>query len=103
MTGPLAADAAVLLGNYSGVSGSLVTVLEGVVAAVDPTTMVSYEQGSLLDRPNITDATIMIAPWITSDTTTPTYPESSTYNNITSTPTPNVSHFSHPNRTDATL
>jgi beta-glucosidase len=53
VTGPLAADAAVLLGNYSGVSSDLSTILEGVVAAAGPTTMVSYRQGSLLDRENI--------------------------------------------------
>jgi len=53
VTGPLAADAAVLLGNYSGVSGDLATILEGIVQAAGPTTMVSYRQGSLLDRPNI--------------------------------------------------
>lgn len=53
VTGPLAADAAVLLGNYSGVSSDLATVLEGVVGAVSPATMVSYRQGSLLDRDNV--------------------------------------------------
>ena len=53
VTGPLAADAAVLLGNYHGVSSDLSTILEGIVAAVDPATMVSYRQGSLLDRANI--------------------------------------------------
>ena len=53
VNGPLAADAAVLLGNYSGVSDDLATVLEGVVGAVGPSTMVSYQQGSLLDRDNI--------------------------------------------------
>jgi beta-glucosidase len=53
VTGPLAADAAVLLGNYNGVSSELVTILEGIVAEVGPTTMVSYRQGSLLDRPNV--------------------------------------------------
>lgn len=53
VTGPLAADAAVLLGNYSGVSGDLATVLEGIVGAVGPATMVSYRQGSLLDRDNV--------------------------------------------------
>ena len=53
VNGPLAADAAVLLGNYSGVSDDLSTVLEAVVGKVGPTTMVSYQQGSLLDRDNI--------------------------------------------------
>lgn len=53
VNGPLAADAAVLLGNYSGVSDDLATVLESVVGAVGAATMVSYQQGSLLDRDNI--------------------------------------------------
>ncbi len=53
VTGPLAADAAVLLGNYSGVSSDLATLLEGVVGKVAPATMVSYRQGSLLDRENV--------------------------------------------------
>ena len=42
-----------LLGNYSGVSGDLATILEGVVGKAGPTTMVSYRQGSLLDRDNV--------------------------------------------------
>jgi len=53
VNGPLAADAAVLLGNYSGVSSDLATILEGVVEKVGPATTVSYRQGSLLDRPNV--------------------------------------------------
>jgi beta-glucosidase len=53
VNGPLAADAAVLLGNYSGVSSDLATILEGVVEKVGPATTVSYRQGSLLDRENI--------------------------------------------------
>jgi len=53
VTGPLAADAAVLLGNYSGVSGDLATILEGIVGAAGPATMVSYRQGALLDRENL--------------------------------------------------
>lgn len=53
VTGPLAADGAVLLGNYFGVSSELSTILEGVVGAVGPATVVSYRQGSLLDRPNV--------------------------------------------------
>lgn len=53
VNGPLAADAAVLLGNYSGVSDDLATVLESVVGSVGAATMVSYQQGSLLDRDNV--------------------------------------------------
>lgn len=53
VTGPLAADAAVLMGNYNGVSSDLATILEGIVGAVGPTTMVSHRQGALLDRENL--------------------------------------------------
>jgi beta-glucosidase len=53
VTGPLAADAAVLLGNYHGVAEDLATILEGIVGAVEPETLVAYRQGSLLDRPNV--------------------------------------------------
>ena len=53
VTGPLAADAAVLLANYHGVSSDLSTILEGIVGAAGSTTLVTYRQGSLLDRPNL--------------------------------------------------
>jgi beta-glucosidase len=53
VTGPLAADAAVLLGNYNGVNEDLATILEGVVGAAGPATMVSHRQGALLDRTNL--------------------------------------------------
>jgi beta-glucosidase len=50
VTGPIAADNAVLLGNYHGYSAHLTTVLEGIVAAVSETTMIDYRPGTLLDR-----------------------------------------------------
>lgn len=53
VTGPLAADAAVLMGNYNGVSEDLATILEGIVGAAGPATMVSHRQGALLDRTNL--------------------------------------------------
>lgn len=53
VTGPLAADTFVLLGNYHGVNEDLSTVLEGVVGQVSPATSVEYRQGCLLDRPNL--------------------------------------------------
>lgn len=43
--GPNAADAKVLLGNYSGTPARSVTVLQGIEEAVDPGTRVFYSEG----------------------------------------------------------
>jgi beta-glucosidase len=56
VTGPLAADAEVMLGNYYGVNEDVATVLEGVVGKVSPTTKVDFRHGVLLDRPNVDPA-----------------------------------------------
>ena len=53
VTGPLAADTLVLLGNYYGVSPTLTTFLEGIAGKVSAATTVEYRQGALLDRPNV--------------------------------------------------
>jgi len=53
VTGPMAADVQVLLGNYYGVNESLTTILEGIVGAVGPVTVVEYRQGTLMDRENV--------------------------------------------------
>jgi len=45
VVGPTAADVTSLLGNYNGFSGELTTFLEGIVGAVDPGTVVEYNQG----------------------------------------------------------
>ena len=52
VTGPLAADAQVMLGNYYGVNEDVSTVVEGVVGKVSAGTKVDFRQGTLLDRPN---------------------------------------------------
>ncbi len=52
VTGPLATDAQVMLGNYYGVNEDVATVLEGIVGKVSPATKVDFRQGVLLDRPN---------------------------------------------------
>lgn len=44
--GPNAGSVGPLLGNYHGLSGNLVTFLEGITAAVSPAVAVQYEQGS---------------------------------------------------------
>jgi beta-glucosidase len=48
ITGPLAADVDVLLGNYNGVPANAVTILEGITTAVDPGTRISYHHGFLI-------------------------------------------------------
>ncbi len=50
VVGPSAASVEALLGNYYGVSGSMVTVLEGVVAGAPPACSVEYVQGCLLNQ-----------------------------------------------------
>ncbi len=53
ITGPNATSIEVLLGNYHGVNPNLVTVLEGIAAAIEPQSQLQYRQGTLLDRPNV--------------------------------------------------
>ncbi|WP_188813653.1 glycoside hydrolase family 3 N-terminal domain-containing protein [Hymenobacter cavernae] len=72
VTGPNATSVDALLGNYYGVSGQMTTILEGLVAGVQPGSQIEYKQGMLLDRPNVnpidwttgeakqTDATIVV-------------------------------------------
>lgn len=48
VTGPLAADVNVLLGNYNGVPAEAVTILEGITGVVDPGSRISYHSGFLL-------------------------------------------------------
>ena len=45
VVGPVAADLRVLLGNYYGYSGRLVTLLEGIVGGVGAGTVVTYTKG----------------------------------------------------------
>jgi beta-glucosidase len=53
VTGPTASSVDVLLGNYYGVNGRLVTILEGLAAQVQPGSQMTYRQGVLLDRDNV--------------------------------------------------
>lgn len=52
ITGPNAASVEVLLGNYYGVNPEMVTILEGIAAAIHPASQLQYRQGIMLDRPN---------------------------------------------------
>ena len=58
VTGPNAADAQVLLGNfYRGASPDLRTVFEGAVAAAPEGTIVTHMQGCFLTHPNVFPST----------------------------------------------
>ncbi|MFC2110298.1 glycoside hydrolase family 3 C-terminal domain-containing protein [Bacteroidota bacterium] len=50
--GPLAGDIRTLIGNYHGLSGNLVTLLEGVVNKVSPITRVNYRAGTMINTSN---------------------------------------------------
>ncbi len=51
--GPTAADVTSLLGNYNGVSGELITFLEGIVDKVDEGTVVEYNQGFMFHNDSL--------------------------------------------------
>lgn len=53
VTGPNATSVDILLGNYYGVNDRLVTILEGLAGQVQPGSQLVYNQGVLLDRPNV--------------------------------------------------
>ena len=53
ITGPMAADLAVLAGNYNGYSGEMVTMLEGIIAKAGPGIPVDYTTGVLLNNDSI--------------------------------------------------
>jgi len=58
VSGPTAADAEVLLGNfYRGVSANLRTLLEGIVEAAPEGTRVTYLKGTGLHQPNLFEST----------------------------------------------
>jgi beta-glucosidase len=53
VTGPMAADLSVLVGNYNGYSGDMVTFLEGIVGYADPDVIVNYTSGVLLNNDSL--------------------------------------------------
>ena len=53
VTGPMANNGDVLLGNYYGVSGELVNFLEGIAAKVSEGTSINYKMGQLPYRENV--------------------------------------------------
>jgi beta-glucosidase len=50
MTGPTAATVGALIGNYYGLSGNLITLVEGVVERVSDSTRVKYRQGCAMSQ-----------------------------------------------------
>src|SRR5512136_2182854 len=52
ITGPHAADINTLLGNYSGMSETLTTMLQGIITRVPEGVRVNYRPGSTLTQPN---------------------------------------------------
>lgn len=55
MTGPLAADALSLVGNYSGLNSDMRTIVEGIAGKVSPSTAMEFRQGALLTTENKND------------------------------------------------
>lgn len=53
ITGPNAASVEALIGNYYGVNPNMITILEGIAAAIEPGSQLQYRHGILLDRPNV--------------------------------------------------
>lgn len=53
VTGPFAASVDVLMGNYYGISSSMVTVLEGVADKVSAGTSLNYRMGAMPFHPDI--------------------------------------------------
>ena len=51
VVGPTAANIGALLGNYSGVSANVVTLLEGIAERVDENTILEYRAGCPLSEP----------------------------------------------------
>lgn len=52
LTGPIAADVNVLLGNYYGINDGLTTILEGIAEQLPEGLSLEYRQGTLLNQPN---------------------------------------------------
>lgn len=53
VAGAIATDITCLLGNYSGISGNLVTILEGITSKVSPGTVVEHNQGYLFNNDSL--------------------------------------------------
>lgn len=52
ITGPNAASIDAIIGNYHGVNPQIVTILEGIAAAIEPGSQLQYRPGIMVARPN---------------------------------------------------
>lgn len=53
ITGPNATSIEALLGNYYGVNSNLVTILEGISAAIHPASQLQYRLGAMLNKKSL--------------------------------------------------
>ncbi|WP_308991266.1 glycoside hydrolase family 3 C-terminal domain-containing protein [Mariniflexile litorale] len=53
ITGPNAASVEILLGNYYGINSNMVTILEGISKAIQPTSQLQFRLGAMLNKPSI--------------------------------------------------
>ena len=53
VTGPNATSIEILLGNYYGVNSNLVTILEGISAAIDNSSQLQYRLGAMLNQKSL--------------------------------------------------
>lgn len=67
ITGPFAADAAVLLGNYFGLSPSLTTALEGITQRAPDAMRVTYRQGCMATQDNANPMNYALHEALTAD------------------------------------
>jgi beta-glucosidase len=69
VTGPGAASIDPLLGNYSGLSGSMVTLLEGITGRIDEGVQIAYAHGCLPEGPAEGFSRIAVAQCAEADVT----------------------------------
>ncbi|WP_100610859.1 glycoside hydrolase family 3 C-terminal domain-containing protein [Confluentibacter lentus] len=69
VTGPNASNIEVLLGNYYGVNSNMVTILEGVSAAISPASQLQYRLGAMLNQKSINPINYAIGHAGSSDVT----------------------------------
>ncbi|MGE5944506.1 MAG: glycoside hydrolase family 3 C-terminal domain-containing protein [Flavobacteriales bacterium] len=69
VTGPNASNIEILLGNYYGVNSNMVTILEGISAAIEPTSQLQYRLGAMLNQKSINPINYAIGHAGSSDVT----------------------------------
>jgi beta-glucosidase len=69
VTGPNATSIEILLGNYYGVNSNMVTILEGISAAISPTSQLQYRLGAMLNQKSLNPINYAIGHAGSSDVT----------------------------------